>query len=53
MSDRLKYAKEFLSKEPLEKLNPDEVHKVINSLACALSEIVAYLEEQQQKQSAA
>jgi hypothetical protein len=53
MREHLSYAKEFLSKEPLEKLNPDEVHQVINRLSGALLEIVAYLEEQQQKQSAA
>ena len=53
MSEHLRYAKEFLSKEPLEKLKPDEVHEVINRLSGALLEIVAHLEEQEQKLSAA
>lgn len=53
MSEYLRYAKEFLSKEPLEKVKPDEVHEVINRLSGALLEIVAHLEEQEQKLSAA
>jgi hypothetical protein len=51
MSEHLSYAKEFLGKQPLTQLKPEEVHEAINRLASAIFEVVAYLDEQEQKRA--